>query len=51
MSIRLETLPTLVKKTPPLNRKNTPRKATMTMEHQPFENVSPIKSCDFPLSY
>ena len=25
-------------------------KPYMTMENQPFEDVSPIKTCDFPLS-
>ena len=27
---------------------STPQKTNMTMEHQPFEDVSPIKKCDFP---
>ena len=28
----------------------TPPKTSMSMEKQPFEDVSPIKNCDFPLS-
>ena len=28
----------------------TPLKTNMTMEQQPFEDVSPIKNDDFPLS-
>ena len=28
----------------------TPRKENMTMENQPFEDVSPIKNGDVPLS-
>ncbi len=28
----------------------TPEKTNMTMENQPFEDVSPIENCDFPLS-
>ena len=29
---------------------STPRKTNMTMEKQPFEDVSPIENGDFPLS-
>ncbi len=29
---------------------NTPPKTNMTMEKPPFEDVSPIKNCVFPLS-
>ena len=32
-------------------QKNTPQKTQMTMEKQPFEDVSPIKNGDFPASH
>ncbi len=28
----------------------TPQKTNMTMDNQPFENVSPIENVDFPMS-
>ena len=31
--------------------KNNPPKTNMTMDNQPFEDVSPIKNGDFPLSF
>ena len=29
----------------------TPRKTNVTLENQPFEDISPIKNGDVPLSY
>ncbi len=34
----------------PLFKGGTPPKTNMTMENQPFEDVSPIRNGDFPLS-
>ena len=32
-----------------IQKSATPRKTNMTMENQPFEDISPIKNDDFPL--
>jgi len=29
----------------------TPRKIKMRMEKQPFEDIAPMKNCDFPASH
>ena len=35
----------------PSNSSYTPEKLTLTLESQLFEDVSPIKNGDFPLSF